>query len=472
MKKPKLVVIGLDSAAPELLFDKLAAHLPNITKLRAEGQWGKLRSCDPPITVPAWQVATTGLDPGQLGCYGFRNRADRSYRLMSTATSLTSNVKRVWDYLGEAGLDSILVGIPQTYPPKQVRGCLVADFLTPSIQSPYTWPPELRDEIANLPRVHPYEFDVEDFRSDDTDRLKSSIWRMTQKRFALTRHLAISRPWDFLMMVEIGLDRAQHAFWELWPDDLSDLDDIRKSHPNLAVLIDYYQLLDQEIGLLLGTIPDPKTVMILSDHGACAMRGGFALNQWLIDRGDLVLKTPVHQPTKLDQADVAWSRTKAWGAGGFYGRIFANVEGREPLGCVSPADLDRYLQEIADDLESLLSPAGVPMHNKVHRPKTLYKAINGVAPPDLIAYFGDLGWRSVGLVGLPNVFTKENDTGPDQANHDFYGCWLAHGPNVPVVPNHCENLHLIQFTATVLDHFSIDRPDELKSQNSLIVAKQ
>jgi predicted AlkP superfamily phosphohydrolase/phosphomutase len=47
---------------------------------------------------------------------------------------------------------------------------MVTDFLTPSIESNYTHPPELKAEIAGLPDVHPYEFDVSDFRTHDKGR--------------------------------------------------------------------------------------------------------------------------------------------------------------------------------------------------------------------------------------------------------------------------------------------------------------
>jgi predicted AlkP superfamily phosphohydrolase/phosphomutase len=49
--------------------------------------------------------------------------------------------------------------------------------------------------------------------------------------------------------------------------------------------------------------------------------------------------------------------------------------------------------------------------------------VNGVAP-DLIVYFGDLHWRSVGSVGHASVWTYENDTGPDDANHAQEGIFL------------------------------------------------
>ena len=84
----KVVVIGLDCAEPSLVFDRYADRLPNLTRLRERGAWGKLRSSDPPITVPAWMSMMSSKDPGTLGYYGFRNRADHSYEKMTTATAL------------------------------------------------------------------------------------------------------------------------------------------------------------------------------------------------------------------------------------------------------------------------------------------------------------------------------------------------------------------------------------------------
>src|SRR3954454_732794 len=144
----KVVVIGLDCAEPTLVFDRYADRLPNLSALRRRGVWGNLRSCDPPITVPAWMSMMSGKDPGTLGYYGFRNRADRSYEKMTTATSLAVKEPLLWDRLGAAGKQVILIGVPQTYPPRPVNGLMVTDFLTPSIESQYMYPPELKAEIA------------------------------------------------------------------------------------------------------------------------------------------------------------------------------------------------------------------------------------------------------------------------------------------------------------------------------------
>src|SRR6187431_3037045 len=105
---PRVAVIGLDCGTPQLLFDDLAADVPNISKLMAEGMYGDLASITPPITVPAWACAMTGKTPGELGIYGFRNRKDTSYEGLSIATSLSVKEPAVWDALGGKGLRSLL----------------------------------------------------------------------------------------------------------------------------------------------------------------------------------------------------------------------------------------------------------------------------------------------------------------------------------------------------------------------------
>ena len=60
------------------------------------------------------------------------------------------------------------------------------------------------------------------------------------------------------------------------------------------------------------------------------------------------------------------------------------------------------------------------------KPQDVYPEVRGVAP-DLIVYFGDLEWRSVGSVGNPSLYTYENDTGPDGANHDRDGVFIMKG---------------------------------------------
>jgi predicted AlkP superfamily phosphohydrolase/phosphomutase len=186
----RVLVIGLDCAAPQFVFDRWLPELPTIRSLTERGSFGVLRSCDPPITVPAWSVMTSSRSPGSLGFYGFRNRRDHSYDQLEFADSRAVRVPRVWDILSARERDVIVLGVPQTYPPSRVKGEMVSCFLTPDTRtSRYTYPPELKDEIEQL--VGHYMVDVENFRTDDKDRLLAEIEEMTEKRFRLADRMTV-----------------------------------------------------------------------------------------------------------------------------------------------------------------------------------------------------------------------------------------------------------------------------------------
>jgi predicted AlkP superfamily phosphohydrolase/phosphomutase len=82
----------------------------------------------------------------------------------------------------------------------------------------------------------------------------------------------------------------------------------------------------------------------------------------------------------------------------------------------------------------------------VYRPEDLYREVNGV-PPDLICYFGNLTWRAIGSLGDGRIHVRENDTGPDDANHAKMGIYLMAGPGLPQHANGDATLYDIAPTA-------------------------
>jgi ATP sulfurylase len=410
-RQRRLMVVGLDCLEPSLAFDRWASDMPYLSHLRERGLWGRLKSTVPPITVPAWAVMMTGRDPGTLGFYGFRNRADHSYSNLSLVTSRSLRHPAVWDLLSSLGRQVIVVGVPPSYPPKPVNGLMVGCFLTPDTQSRYTYPDALAEEIRTV--VGDYMVDVPNFRTEDKAWLLDRLYEMTEKRFKLVRHLAATREWELFVFVEMGTDRIHHGFWSFFDPAHRRY---QAGNPYESAVRQYYSFVDQQLGMLLQQLDDDTSVMVVSDHGAKRMDGGFAINQWLAREGYLRLKETPEVPTPFSRLEIDWPRTVAWGDGGYYGRLFINVRDREPHGLVAPEDYERVRTELATRLEALHGPDGLPMGNRVFRPEDVYSQQNNV-PPDLIVYFGDLYWRSVGSVGHPDVFTYENDTGPDDANH-------------------------------------------------------
>jgi predicted AlkP superfamily phosphohydrolase/phosphomutase len=370
---------------------------------------------------------TSSRNPGALGFYGFRNRRDHSYDQLVFADSRAVKVPRVWDLLSARGRSVIVLGVPQTYPVNRVNGVMVSCFLTPETEtSQYTYPAELKGEIERL--VGHYMVDVEDFRTDDKDRLLADIEEMTAKRFHVAEHLLETRPWELFFMVEMGTDRIHHGFWR-FADPEHRL--YEPGNPYESAMLDYYRALDEKLGRLLRFAGEDTAVLVLSDHGAKRMDGGICVNEWLCREGYLVLREEPGGPTRFTPDLVDWGRTTAWGEGGYYCRLFLNVRGREPQGLVAPEDYERVRGELKAKLEALGDEQGRPIGTIAHRPEELYSECRGI-PPDLLVYFGDLYWRSVGQVGTGTVHVFENDTGPDDANHAFEGLYvLVAGGVVP-----------------------------------------
>lgn len=417
----KVLVIGLDCADPRIVFERFKDELPNLRRLMQRGAYGNLRSIIPPITIPAWLCMATGRDPGDLGLYGFRHRKGYSYKDYWIANSNAIKRPTVWDMAGKMGKKVCLVGFPPSFPPRPVNGHLISCFITPGAENEYTYPPELKTEVEGL--VGEYIFDVA-FRSDEKERIRKGLWEMTEKQLKVVLHLMENKDWDLFWYVCIGTDRLHHAFWKYFDKD----------HPKYepgsrysSVILDYYKMVDAAIGRMLETIDGDTVVLVVSDHGAKGMKGVFAINEWLAKEGYLSLKARPAPGTKLEMTDIDWAGTKAWGWGGYYARIFFNVEGRERMGNIPPERLDDEIETMRKRIEAVTTPDGTPMGNKAWMPEELFEECEGDVP-DLMVFFGDLHWRSAGTLGWDQVHLTENDTGPDDAMHDWEGIIICYDP--------------------------------------------
>jgi predicted AlkP superfamily phosphohydrolase/phosphomutase len=455
----KVFVIGLDCAEPTLVFDRWREHLPNLSRLMAGGTYGELTSTIPAITVPAWASMLSSRDPGQLGFYGFRNRADRTYENMSIATSRSVKADRVWDILSRVGKEVVVAGVPQTYPVKPVNGCLISSFLTPSTHSEYAHPASLKPEIADLVGGE-YMFDVHQFRTENKDHLLEQIYAMADQHHQVIKHLMTTKPWDFFMHVDMGVDRMHHGFWKFF-DERHPL--YVPGNPYEKAILDYYVHIDDQIGERLALLDDDTVVLVVSDHGGKPMMGGICFNEWLKQEGYLVLEYEPDNVVPLEKCEVDWERTLAWGSGGYYARLFLNVKGREPDGVIEPSDYERVRDELADRIAAIADPEGNNIGSIAHKPEEIYQEVNRIAP-DLIVYFGNLNWRSVGSLGLNSIYTLRNDTGPDDANHAQEGLYIYYDPRRQRQGPGTRR-HLMDVAPTILDLMGVPVPDDMQGRS-------
>jgi len=464
--RAKVLVLGLDCATPQLVFERFRGRLPNLDRLISEGLWGRLRSVHPPITVPAWTCMFTGKSPGELGVYGFRHRRLGSYTEKYFAFADKLQDARLWEVLSEQGREVVAFAVPQTFPPRPVRGALVSSFLAPNTSVQYTYPPELKEELDRVSRFdgrfstkeRGYMLDVENFRTEDKDRLLHEIYELTEKQFAAMRHLMRTRPWELFIGVFMGPDRIHHGFWKHMDPEHKDYVPGNRYE---SAIEDYYRYLDEELGRTLELVDRQTKVFVVSDHGAKRLDGCICINEWLIQEGYLALKREPEGMVQLAEEEIDWERTAAWGWGGYHGRIFINLQGREPQGTVSPGEYEPLRDELIKKLERIRGPdgrgEGQPIGTRAFRPEELYPVVRG-DPPDLLVYFGDLYFRSSASVGCGSIYLGENDTGPDHANHDWEGIFIYWEPTRELGGRRLENLQLQAIAPTIMRLLGVPLP--------------
>ncbi len=420
------------------------------------GVFGKLRSSDPPITVPAWMVMSTGRTAGDLGVYGFIHRKEKSYTDFWVVNSLNIEKPKIWDIVGEKGFKSIIVGVPPTFPAQPINGNLITGFITPGRLSNFTYPLKLKEEIFNV--VEDYEFDVK-FRTNHKEQLLVSLYKLTKKHFEVVKHLIKNKRWDYCQFVIIGLDRFHHAFWKYYD----------KSHHKYepgniyeSAIENFYKFLDKQIGELLELLGENDIVIIASDHGAKAMKGCLCVNMALEKLGLLKFKETPAPKTRLDEVEIDWAKTYAWGWGGYYARIFLNVKGREENGIIEPEEYENWRDKLIKLLKDIPDDKGNLMNTKIYKPEELYNKVYGNAP-DLMVYFDDLNWRSAGTVGYDSMYLDENDTGPDDAVHDYFGVFIISQLNKKI-GKRLEPKNILDIAPTILNIYGIQIPEDFEGK--------
>ena len=382
----KVLVVGLDSAPPRLVFDVFRDEMPTLPVLIARGAYGRLASTNPPITVPAWTAMMSSKDPGQLGCYGFRNRKDHSYDGYAFANSAQVKEPRLWDLLGarRQALDR---------PRRAADLSAAADRR----RDGHLLPHAVDQGAVHLPR------EPEGRGRAGGRRLRARRRRLPHRRQggaararlrqdaqALGGRAAPARDrgrgtsscssrWGSTASIT-----ASGATWTRRTTSTS-----RETRSSTAIR-DYYRYLDGELAALLDLVPRDTIVLVVSDHGSKRMDGGICFNEWLIREGYLTLKDPPTTPTPIGKVAIDWTQDQGVGRRRLLRALLHEREGSRARG----HDRSGRLREGARRADR--------RHRRHHRPerdaasarrrfvpRTSTATCSGVAP-DLIVYFGDL----------------------------------------------------------------------------------
>ena len=94
----------------------------------------------------------TGVNPGQHGVFDFTRREPGTYRVRFV-NSTFRKAPSIWRVLSDAGKRVAVLGMPGTYPPEPVNGCMVSGFdapVTTRATRSFIYPRSLADEVMRL----------------------------------------------------------------------------------------------------------------------------------------------------------------------------------------------------------------------------------------------------------------------------------------------------------------------------------
>ena len=479
--KRRVLILGLDGATWDVLAPLVAdGTMPNLGSLLERGVRSDLVSLIPPVTATSWSSFVTGLNPGKHGVFEFLLRRKglseaavskrNPFGEIPVNSSLADGVP-IWEMVSRAGLKSVVIGVPITYPPRQINGYMIGDFLTPYGKRDFTWPPSLLDDLEA--RFGPYKlYHREVYSRRSVGRVIDELMDVLEFNIKVARHLIGSVDWKFFIAHFWGTDRAQHELWHLL-DEAHPRHDSRESKEFGSRLKDFYARLDRGLAEIMADAGDCDLV-IASDHGFGPIHTYLALNVWLLEHGYLKLKrdpvtalkqiawrsglTPVlfyrlsmalglaklrlsggfHSRQRMQMLlnrfflsldDVDWANTQAYSKGN-YGQIYVNLKGREPWGSVSPGDQYRRVRESIrrDLLAERITLTGESMFERVYFREELYDGPYIEEAPDIVFLPRDMGYKALGTLD----FTSNSFSFPVYGNsgdHRLEGIFLGVGPS-------------------------------------------
>ena len=107
--------------------------MPHLGRLLERGAAWATRSPLPEVSPVCWTSMFSGRGPGGHGIYGFAAPVAGSYRITPCDSTMV-RAPRLWELADRAGLTSVVLNVPLTYPAAPLKGSMVSGFVTP------TWP--------------------------------------------------------------------------------------------------------------------------------------------------------------------------------------------------------------------------------------------------------------------------------------------------------------------------------------------
>jgi predicted AlkP superfamily phosphohydrolase/phosphomutase len=497
----KVIVIGLDGATFDLISPWIEnGEMPNLRQLIQGGISGELTSTYPPLTGPAWSSFMTGKSPSHHGVLEFFHRINGEYR-QKLNNPFDIDGSSLWQLLSSAGKRVGVLGVPLTYPPERINGFLITGLLTPAGRRDFTHPPELLDEIEKQIGTYRLRHD-EKYRKSNPEPFIQEQYEILENNTQAIEYLMTNKSWDFMMAHILGTDRMQHEFWHVIDPRHPQHDPI-ESEKLGNVLLDFFREVDNAIGRIINLAGD-AAIIIMSDHGFGPVYKFINFNTWLLEKkflklkrsfgtqlrylifkmgfnytqlGNWILKLGLGRRAKrlgrgkredlqrrvfLSLNDVDWSRSRVYSMGNF-GQLFVNLEGREPMGIVSPGEeYESLLDELTQELLSLTDPeTKQPVVEKIFRRDDIYNGPYSEQAPDLVFFTQRMEYKAMGLSDFSSPKIIEPVYGTT-GHHRMNGVLICNKPGVfKQSDGEIEEAHIYDLTPTILYLMDLNIPESM-----------
>jgi len=290
---PKILIIGIDGGTWKILDDAIEqGFMPYLQKLIKEGAYGSVSSTIPPISPSAWGTIQTGKDALKNHVYDFYSFNKITKELKIVNSTFLKNT--IWDILSSVGKKVAAVNVPMTYPPRKVNGFIISGILTPSINSDFIYPPELKHKI--LEKVPNYQLKYTDEKRygnpiANMENFVNQRIKNLKDRTKVCLFLLYNYKLDILMVNFQANDILQHSLWGyIERDHVLYNNKIREYiFNNFHRTLDFcIETLVEESKKILG---GDLLTMIISDHGFESHIKQFYLGDWLYRNKLLIIKT-------------------------------------------------------------------------------------------------------------------------------------------------------------------------------------
>lgn len=461
----RVLVIGWDGADWRILDPLLRrGDLPNLGALVERGGRAVLRAPLPNHSWSAWPSFMTGVEPSGHGVYdileargGSKRQFPVTFRSIKERTLLAD--------LTRAGVPSVFVNLPLTFPPPRLDGKLISGGVLPKWR-PFTHPEVLGKELEEAGVPFPINgMSWTTFRHRPEPFL-DEVQEYARARQKATEHVLDTTDWRVACIVQVETDRVQHCLTKYLSDDHPDYAALSKD-PLADRIRSVYRLLDEGLGRLVERAGPEDLVLFMSDHGFQSCTRAVHMDRLLAHLGLLEFSASkaifgpmqwgpmrtaarrvydvlgLHGRVPLPQS-VNWSRTRAYTSVRSTGEgITLNVAGREPDGIVDPSDFDRLRADVAERLLAFVDPnTGRHPVASVFRREEIFRGKFAEEAPDLLL-------EPAPLYSLTHAKTMLEDADWLSGDHRVEGVLAAAGPSVNSA-GFPESARLVDLAPTIL----------------------